>query len=203
MSMSALVHSPGIDPENLHLSQPSAHGDALFFTTSTSKIRGINIWTPEGGFKPFRRWVDDSTRGAANLGTDGVDLAWSEGEGKEPNDDFYPVRSIMTAPFTTDPATLRPRRLRSHPAEVLAIHTMKVGCGYAAHLDGQGGILVVRLSDGWSWTVPNTETQELTNPIGVTCDEVFALGYVGEPPTKETIIARVRLDSLGSGLPPD
>jgi hypothetical protein len=106
----------------------------------------------------------------------------------------------MTAPFTTDPGAIEARRLRSLPGLVHLPYAWKVGCGYAVH-DGFGTqeLLVVRLSDGWSWRIPNGAQRSLRVPYGVTCDEVFAGGDVGEHWT----IGRVRIDSLGPGMPPD
>src|SRR5690606_30746901 len=96
---------------------------------------------------------------AHNIGTDGVDLVWSEGEGKEPHESqsAFPIRRIMTAPFTSDPASLMPRRLRSQPGQVAQVRPWVVGCGYAAMDNGGAQKLVVRLSDGWMWNVPTTQ----------------------------------------------
>jgi hypothetical protein len=77
-----------------------------------------------------------------------------------------------------------------------------VGCGYAAHhmVDDTGtATLVVRISDGVSWIVPHSPTFEHDNVIGITCDDVFILGDMAGEPN----IMRVRLDSLGPGIPPD
>jgi hypothetical protein len=159
---------------------------------------GINVWDANNGFRPFIRWNGDTSRGAGNLGTDGVDLVWSYGEGKGPGEEPYPIRSVMTAPYTTDPDAVVPRRLRSQLANDIALDSWKVGCGRAVHF-GALGLQVVRLSDGWSWEIPYAPNRGIHTPIGITCDEVFALGSVGDHST----IARVRLDSLGPGTAPD
>ena len=176
-------------------------GQAVFFTTGNLYRSGINVWDPDHGFRPFIRYLGDWTRGAGNLGTDGVDLVWSYGEGKEPGGTLlsYPIRSVMTSPFTTDPASVVPRRLRSEPPLNLAQHRWRVGCGYAAHEGTASSLFVVRLSDGWSWTIPGAAGRTFYKAIGVTCEEVFALGSMGE----HANIARFRLDSLGPGSPPD
>ena len=83
-----------------------------------------------------------------------------------------------------------------HGIYPLQVEPWRVGCGYAAR-DSANKVLVVRLSDGWSWVVPNTATQELLKPVGLTCEEVFAMGEIGGKLT----MGRVRLDSLGAGLP--
>jgi hypothetical protein len=197
-----LVSSAGKDPESLTFSQLVMHEDALFWTTADSYRSGINSWNPVDGARPFIRYVGDATRGAGNLGTDGVDLAWSYGEGKQPGDKVstYPKRDIMTAPFTSDPAALKPRRLRSDPMAGMAAAPFQVGCGYAAHGRLTAPVVVVRIADGQSWSIPILGSDfHLQETIGVTCDHVYALAEIGG----RWNVARIRLDSLGPGVPPD
>jgi hypothetical protein len=199
VSQEIFVTSPATDPEHLDFSEPQMKGDALFWTTSNSIISGINSWNPVDGMRPFIRFIGDPSRGAGNLGTDGVDLVWSYGEGQGPNDTTYPVRSVMTAPFTTDPAALVPRRLRSQPGPGVAEREWQVGCGFAAHSQ-LTEMLVVRLVDGVSWLFPlEVPDLRLYRAIGVTCTDLFALADVHG----RTNIVRIRLDSLGPGIPPD
>jgi hypothetical protein len=101
MSEPAFVHSPASDPEGLTAIELVMHDDALFFATS-SFSPGIMAWEPLSGTRAFRRWIGDPSKGAGNLGTDGIDLVWSYGEGKPPNSNEHPIRSIMTAPEPPD-----------------------------------------------------------------------------------------------------
>lgn len=200
MDSDIFVTSAATDPEQLTPAEPVMSGDALFWESASLKRHGINVWDPEGGTRPFIRFLGDFTRGASNLGTDGVELVWSYGEGKAPDDWAYPVRSIMTAPFTTDPGVLQARRLRSDPNDQFGGSEWQVGCGYAAHEAGVNNVIVVRLSDGVSWLVPTVyPDQVLGTAIGVTCEDVIILGNL----LGKTNIVRVRLDSLGPGIPPD
>ncbi len=203
MSYETLVTSPGLDPEGLQTGQVLVHEEAVFWTSSKHHQNGINVWTEQGGALPFIRWIGDPTRGARNLGTDGVDLVWTYGEGKAPSDHEYPVREVWTAPYTSDPNALEPRRLRSQIAlgETLGYDPWVVGCGHAARGGGgNGNIMVVRLSDGWAWVVPHAEPDTMIwKTLGLTCEELFGYGYVGG----KSNIARVRLDSLGPGIAPD
>ena len=195
-----LVTSSASDPEGLVATSVVLHGDAVFFDTTSSFQRGINVFTPTEGAQPFIRWVGDATRGARNFGTDGVDMVWSYGEGKAPTDTNYPTRSIMTAPYTADPNAVDARRLRSHPHDGLGAFAWKVGCGYAAGAaTGTAGIMVVRLADGWAWQLEHLSTMKLGHSLGVTCDELFAWGSIDGIDN----IARIKLDSLGPGIPPD
>jgi hypothetical protein len=194
------ITSPSEDPENLKSAQHVVIGDVVFWTAGNNYRQGIDVWDATNGVQPFVRWIGDDTKGAADLGTDGVDLVWTYGEGKQPSEVQYPTRSIMTAPFTTDPAALVPRRLRSQPYPYLGPTQFEVGCGYAAHPGGANDVLVVRLSDGASWLIPYAPPDfNASKPIGLTCEHVYVFGrFEG----RDSII-RVKLDSLGAPMPPD
>ncbi len=58
---------------------------------------------------------------------------------------------------------------------------------------------VVRISDGWAWTIPNLPDFPIEHALAVSCAEVFVYGYV----KAHGKVARIRLDSLGLGTPPD
>jgi hypothetical protein len=113
----------------------------------------------------------------------------------------------MVSPFTRDSKALQPKRLRSFPGPQAQVAPWIVGCGYGAIAYLNDRALVVRLSDGWSWEIfaPNvadagpTQVWRFGTVYGITCDEVFLRGGVGS----EMNIARVRLDALGAGQPPD
>jgi hypothetical protein len=199
MTKATFVTSATVDPDGLASDQILSRGDAIFFSTSVLLADGINVWDPIHGARTFIRWVGDYTKGAADLGTDGVDLVWTYGEGKLPSDIAYPVRSIMTAPYTTDPAAVVARRLRSSPFQGVGNFTWVVGCGHAANVAAANDVLVVRLSDGVSWILPTAFDLNVTAALGFTCDEIFVRATVGETDT----LARIRLDSLGAGTPPD
>src|SRR5690606_27339005 len=119
-----------------------------------------------------------SVRGAGSVGTDGVDLVWMEGSGRVLGEHHYPTRDIVTAPFTTDPAALQPRRLRSQIAPQFGdwSQAYEVACGRAARKGASSGrgVQIVRLSDGRGWELP--ETPFVWRPstiVGMTCDEIF------------------------------
>jgi hypothetical protein len=200
MEYSLPVASVATDPEGLQITNLVPTGSAIFWEAGSLYHQGVNVWDPVNGARALRRWIGDWTRGACDLGTDGVDLVWFEGSGKDPTAQEYPVMDIMTAPFTTDPAALMPRRVRSQPPHLICAYPYVVGCGYAAGGSTFNHTMVTRLSDGVSWTLPNVENDlELNLPIGITCDEVFIRGTIAG----QWNIARVRLDSLGPGDPPD
>ena len=151
----------------------------------------------------------DDSRGAGNPGSDGTDLVWVQGEGRDGDSTQFPQRWIMTSKYSTDPAAIQPRRLTRWLPYLIAGRTPAVGCGYAAvryvlgeTIATETGLLIVRLSDGVNWTLrsPNEAKPDSWGPpIAITCDEVFARYQGGAG--YETI-RRVRLDSLGPGDPP-
>ncbi len=203
MSGEQLVGSQASDPEGLQFKQLVPHGEALFWTSSNLYATGINSWTTKDGSKPLIRFVGDATRGAGNLGTDGTTLVWSYGEGKQPNDFTvtYPKRSVMTAAFTTDPGQIAATRLRSDPNIYVNGAPFQVACGRAAHGGSKQPVLIVRLADGVSWQLPpaTPPTFDADAVLGLTCDHVYLYGQFGG----RYNIARIRLDSLGPGIPPD
>jgi hypothetical protein len=106
----------------------------------------------------------------------------------------------MTAPYTTEPGAVASRRVRTEQGPGFDVVYFQVGCGYAARSNGEH-IRVVRLSDGQSWVLSNalTDAWGWTEPLALTCTELFATVRS----SGVTRLARVRLDSLGSGIAPD
>ncbi|MBK8998790.1 MAG: hypothetical protein IPM35_23960 [Myxococcales bacterium] len=207
------VQQAKLDPEGYPAYGPRGAGDSLFWEVGDLKYHGIMSWTQAFGGRSLVRYLGDYTQGAGNFATDGGHMVWTHGEGKAPNDWEYPKRSVMTAPFTTDPDAVKQtaKRLRSDPGQI-GLDWFVVGCGYAARVywenAGAGGaasqdLMIVRLSDGVSWIYdapPLSTGFRLSGALGITCDEVFA--HAQFPDDAVTII-RVRLDSLGPGIPPD
>jgi hypothetical protein len=145
----------------------------------------------------------DPNHGYDDPGTDGTDLVWIEAvaANRMTASDPFDTYTIMTAPYTTDPAALTPRRLRSETGPAFGIDPFVVGCGYAAR-SNESHVRLVRLSDGVSWVLDNpgwASPWAWSRPLALTCDELFSIVTVD----KTRRVARVRLDSLGPGLPPD
>ena len=177
-------------------------GDALFFTASNSNFARIKIFTRANGMRDFVSFGNVISNSAADFGTDGVNMAWIEASGRATSADPWTAFNIMTAPYTTDPTAIVKRRLRSEDIGYFATAQFTVGCGYAAHqfVSGTvGGVRIVRLSDGVSWKLSSKGSSGWNGPTALTCAELFVNVVNGN----EFNIARVRLDSLGPGIPPD
>ncbi len=188
-----------LSPSTLHL----VGADAFWQLNSLSRV-GIMSWDASSGSRALIRWNGDVTRGAWDLGTDGAQMVWEYGSNRSltalPTDPF-PTRSVMVAPYTTNSTNLQPRRLRSDPSTGYQSR-YSVGCGYAARTTDSADLFVVRLSDGWSWTlkaVPSLPTMSFSKALATTCTEVFVGVTLGATPQ----IARIRIDSLGAGVAPD
>jgi hypothetical protein len=207
LSKKLRVASASHDPDGISPHKLAAIGDAVFFETYTDALQGLNVWDPAHGARPFIRWPGDPQRGASIFGTDGTDMAWVYAEGRVGNTAEWAKLSVMTAKYTTDPAQVAAtaRRLRSYGDTYMQIGSMAVGCGYAATFGGSpghawGDVLLVRLSDGWSWTIPASQKLWFDHPIGVTCKEVFILANRA---SGQRNVVRVAIDSLGPGQAPD
>lgn len=178
---------------------PFFYGDDLFWNATSLDDAKVHIWTEAGGVKDFISFPDFS-RTASSLGTDGTDMVWLEGVPRTTDGSFLPA-SIMTAPYTTNPTQITKRRLRSEAGNV-GVSNFVVGCGYAAR-DLYGQTRLVRVADGQSWLLGSNPTSsnlwDWMTPLVITCAEMFAYVTADGQPN----IARVRLDSLGPGVPPD
>jgi hypothetical protein len=195
--------------QGLDIGNPAWVGDSAVWSANTVAIGQIWAWTEAKGAFPLISFGDDDyTRGVANSFTDGVDLVWLQGEERDIQvSEFYPERSIMTAKFTTDPSALQPKRLRSWEWEHIwgDYRPDAVGCGYAALQSASKNLvselLIVRVSDGVSWALQSPADKHWVwgKPVAVTCDEVYVTwGTLGI-----NHLRRVRLSSLGPGMPPD
>jgi hypothetical protein len=199
-----------LDDDGLQAGELAFVGDDLLFSASGSLVyHKIKVHVPGKGTRNLVSYDNDLSRGAASPGTDGKDLVWLEGsERVDVNARVYPKVSILTAPYSNDPEVIaRTKRvLRSDVAHPPSLARTVVGCGYSASVAADKTTdklthFVVRLSDGAAWKMP-LELPGLpwrwTSPIGITCDEYFALTSVGP----DFRIVRVPLSGLGTPIPP-
>ncbi len=79
------------------------------------------------------------------FGTDGIDMAWTQGYGPHPDGVTFDRYELWTAPYTTDPAALAPRLVGPIAYEGMGV----VGNGWYVHgTVGSDALTLVRLSDG-------------------------------------------------------
>lgn len=190
------------------------HGNTLFWASDTEVINKQKVYASPAPVKDLLSFGDDFTKGVADLGTDGSNLVWVEGMNRAGPSGVFPDVTAYVATYTTDPALIVKRALRNDLSGYpFGTSPFVVGCGYAARAtemkrDGgfQNGTLLIRLSDGYAWQLPNAPGVEWgwRTPLAITCDELMVL--VTDRPTPggapRTNVARVRIDSLGSPTPP-
>jgi hypothetical protein len=185
-------------------------GDTLLWSAESAASSELWSFNLASGAQKLVSFGADVTRGAGNLATDGEVLVWLQGEGRTGDAGggrTYPTRSVMVAPFETAPENLRPRRLRSWlpPSIATGLAPAAVGCGFAAfsHVPREltEELFIVRLSDGVAWILRSPADRHWVwgYPVAVTCTEVFVTwGRLGI-----NHLRRLRLDSLGAGMPAD
>jgi hypothetical protein len=197
------------DPDRLQLSQSTlVEKDVVWAVTSLRKT-AILSYTPTEGTQSLVRWVGDLKQGAYAVGSDGTDLVWISGDDHEDGEGIYLTRTVVTAPYTTNADSLNPRTLRTDLKNDYSSRFV-VGCGYAARdIGSKGGLEIIRLADGHAWYVGSGLTKNIGRVVGITCDEVFfALDGIDDSRNDSVFsetdaYARVRLDSLGDGVPAD
>jgi hypothetical protein len=179
-------------------------GRDIFWSAETTRYNKIKVFTERDGTRDFLSFGADTTRGVSAFGADSTDMAWVQGSERTSGAEF-PKLEMMAARYTSDPAAITARRVRSLPAPArLDAYGFVVGCGYAArpvtvNRDAAVGmdLMLVRLSDGRTWMLPGDGPMRWYRPLAITCSEIFA--WVG----RAGVIARLRLDSIGPGAPPD
>jgi len=207
-----IVHQAGTDPNGLGVNGKAiVVGDEIVYPVGNYSYTGFYGFHPEHGTRALVTFPNDLTRGAGNVGTDGNDLVWSLGENRPPGEVGYPDLSIYTAPFTTDPAALQPRRLRRDMANDTGTFEKQfaVGCGFAGRYIAASGLdsQLVRLSDGVAWRFTGVQLKFRWNRVlGISCEHAYVQANydaIGKGSPGQRTIVRVRLDELGEGLPAD
>jgi hypothetical protein len=160
--------------------------DVMFLKGKGSTLAA---WAPDAGLTVFPQATPGDA--VSSFGTDGVDLVWIEGS---------IASALFTSPYTTTASGLQPRRVTS-VADVPKSTPLVVGCGYAA-FEISGGIRIVRLSDGGSFTL--SDARGWSNPVALTCSELFA--HHREAAVNRVLLplgnlVRQRLDALGPAAP--
>jgi hypothetical protein len=172
-------------------------GDWAVWESGDANFSNQLAWSPQAGAYHYFWYGNDVTQGATGMGTDLTDMVWTYRSATGV--------SVMTAPYTKDPKTVQARRLRSYPSDM--IDKWIVGCGRAAHMVVPGKVMIVRLSDGYSWLLTTSSCVGMNmataycfgKPYALSCDELFVRGGIGVSAN----VARVSFAALGAGSPPD
>jgi hypothetical protein len=195
------VKALDIKSPSLPMSYEWMFRSSIFWQGNSGWFANVGRWTPDAGSIDFISFGSDPNQAALALGTDGTDMVWFEGHGMSTDAGPY-VNATMdywTSPYVTDPSKLQPRRLRSEMPPATTGNPVAVGCGRAAYAT-LNGLRIVRLSDGWSWFVPNATGWNWQQVLAMTCNELFVRVYISGP---INTMARVPFDQLGPGIAPD
>jgi hypothetical protein len=207
-----VVHDQSTDPNGMpYNTKAIVVGDEIVYGAGNYSYTGFYGFHPEHGTRALVTFPNDLSRGAGNVGTDGKDLVWTLGENRPAGEIGYPDLSIYTAPFTTDPSSLQPRRLRRDMANDTGTFEKQfaVGCGFAGRYIAASGLdcQLVRLSDGVAWRFTGVQLKFRWNRVlGISCEHAYVQANydgVGQGSPGQRTIVRVRLDELGEGLPAD
>lgn len=193
----AVYPSEPKDPDGLPGYIRDVRGSRVFIQVNANGLSGVNTWTKEEGLKPIVRYYGDYERSAMRWSTDGTDMVWVEGEGTPIEPYRHPKMTVMTAPYSTDAATIQAtkRALGKDPVEAAPL-PLPVGCGFAATAwlnadQTASGLAIVRLSDGVWWKLKPNAFPYAARPLGITCEHVY-YSYANQ-------VLRIRLASLPAG----
>jgi hypothetical protein len=174
---------------------------SVFWQGNSGYVDDVGRWDADAGAMDFINYGFDPNHGAMALGTDGTDMVWLQVHGMNPDAGPYVPATVdyWTSPYVTSSQTLQPRRLRSETPPASVGSPITVGCGRASYAT-PAGLRIVRLSDGWSWFIPDAGGWNWQQTLALTCNELFVRVRTAGP---ITTMARVAFNQLGPGIAPD
>lgn len=135
-----------------------------------------------------------ASRAVPCIDSDGDKLVWMQSNGPADADGVWPDPWLHTSPYTTDPATVAPTKVRA--AAPLARCSSAAGEGYFAMAGSTDWLYhVYRLSDGHHWSY---SCHDMEPYIGMCLDVLLVDGNELWIQGASTIV-RQRLDALGAG----
>lgn len=184
-------------PNAFEINTVQVHRDTMFWETSVSDD-GIHPYTQQWsvrGAEPPQRLLDSRPHELRGFDTDGVTMAWVLGRQRAADRSHFMTSELWVAPYTTDSALLRPRRiLAMGPGNVVGYHVMQNG--YYATGNPLGTFYIVSLRDGSYWEIESLPGGlRLISPFFVSETEVGF--HAWRPTTACNMMLRIRLDSLG------
>jgi hypothetical protein len=196
----------------------SGWDNALYFALSNSlTVSEMWTWNPQGGAGVFL-----STTGTGpgeigstcGLGADSKWMVWTQSSGW--NGTTWDNIDIMKAPYTSERTKLQSNKVRAAPGGSGRCLRWVVGGGYAGmyHRIGKGNAasehqtVLVRLSDGVMWEIPNRSQRRFGTPLYITGEEVVLEESLtlpndaGVTELESWSIVRYPIALLGPGTPP-
>jgi hypothetical protein len=194
---------------------------ALFFGLwSGPPTSEIWSWDPSHGAEPFLKTTGlqvGQIGSTCGLGTDGQWMVWTQASGW--NGTTWNDIDIMKGGHTTNASELQastPSKLRNAPGGSGSCLPWTVGSGYAGTYQKIGKnadssehrVVLVRLSDGVMWEIPDRPERKFGRPLYITKEEVvMAEGLTlpndaGVTEFESWSIVRYPISLLGAGIPP-
>lgn len=182
-----------VHPTLTTTSMPSFTDDAAFMLAYPGTEPVGWVWTRMSG--TYVSLIDRNPNAVVSLQTDGQGLAWIESPprvGAGP----WPGGTLHRSPLATTSAGIVSTAVRAMPS-VPPGTTSVMGGGYYAVATAAQEYMVVRLTDGRSWTVdiPVDEWNAILNDLSF-LDSTYVFYKT------DTHVYRQRLDVLGPGVPP-
>lgn len=187
----ATIEDPAVAGADL----PQPLEDAAMVTVYPSYNRPEGwVWTrARGKFEPL---VNRKPSDVADLKSDGATLVWLETPERNPPDtgEWGPA-TLYTSPYTTLAAEVVPTARRSNIPTTGPGPTSAAGDGYYAVYSFDADIItIVRLTDGYAWSLTPMEPMAVFTVAYIDSDYLFYW--------TQRNVYRIRLDSLGPPSPP-
>jgi hypothetical protein len=156
---------------------------------------GSEEWFVHGASGP-QLLISSGSGYLVGFDTDGRQYVWCIGYGWTEGSPIIPRAEIWLAPFTTDPAELRPRLLLSIE-QISLTGTHAIGDGYYVVGSMTGGWYVVDMANGAYWRIVAPVGTDIVVPLFVNRREVgFKIRASSEVGCYRQI--RISLESLGT-----
>jgi hypothetical protein len=179
--------------------QPALRGDTFFWEahTSTSGVIRSEQWVVRGSEPPRSLVSPGPSAMVVGFDTDGERMAWVVGYDFNLSTYEFARGEFWTAPFTADPAALRPRRVMSFDHAALVAEAMDAS--YYVFTFGGGETWLFNLVEGTYWTIRPPSSVRIDRPLFVNHEEV---GFEVEPAGGGCQnVVRVQISSLGAPHP--
>jgi hypothetical protein len=142
------IGSPDGDPG---LDTMSDFYDSAIFFTYWDETQEVRVALPGDENRTLIAPSDAAAAATATVRTDGTSLYWLQGYGQTGPNDFERIE-IWSAPYTTDPSALVPRRVAVTPLTAMS-NTLHAGHEYAAIGQPESRLQLYRVADGAEATI--------------------------------------------------
>jgi hypothetical protein len=168
-------------------------GDKVVFRAKTPTGFGLFLWTEDVGEQLLVEYPYSEQKKIFELA---ADEEWMTYQVEDTSTD-PPTTELFASPFPNTVGDFAPVALRSAPW-LPGSAQATVGCGYVGR-----NRFVVRIDDGHTWFLPQSDREAHDTVLAMTCTEVFVHSrfWSEDHSTGYVTIARLPLEALGPGVP--